>query len=165
MKGGIVWYLLDHASTVPRLLDACAGVSVTLAHHTTGRITYLDDRAGHEGDRVDVGERDLVELLRHRLGSGNQLAFQLWSDPVNDLVCVAAGKASWGAYCFSFDLDGYTPGEGMHLARRLLRARTSLDDITMLWLEDRVGMTAEFGPPHMWDGTQAPAWPVPPPAD
>ena len=79
MKGGIVWYLLGHESAVPRLLDACAGVSITLAHHTTGRITYLDDRAGREGDQVDVNEREFGELLQHRLVSGSELTVQFWT--------------------------------------------------------------------------------------
>src|SRR5215210_5967430 len=103
MKGGIACYLLGHESAVPRLLDACAGASITLAHHTTGRVTYLDDRAGCEGDQVEVDERELVKLLHHRLVSRSELTVQFWTDPDHDLVCVAAGQA-WDAYCFWFDL-------------------------------------------------------------
>jgi len=75
-----------------------------LAHHTIGRITYLDDRAGREGDQVEVDEGALVELLQHRLVSRSELTVQFWTDSDNDLVCVAAGQAAWGAYCFWFDL-------------------------------------------------------------
>ena len=161
MKGGVVWYMSHHATSVARLVKACAAVSITLAHHETGRITYLDDREGHEGAQVEVDERELVELLRHRLACGDGLAFQFWTDPGNDLVCVASTVASWDACCFEFRLDGFTPLEGFDVARRLFQARTSLDEITVLWLEDRVGMTVEFGPAHLWDGSHAPAWPVP----
>src|SRR5262249_36227711 len=101
-------------------------------------------------------------LLQRRLVDGGQLTFQFWTAPMHDLVCVASAFAPWRAYCFWFDLDGYTPAEGADTARRLFGARTRLDDVTMLWLEDRVGMSAEFGPPHRWHGDHAPAWPVPP---
>ena len=161
MKGGVVWYVSDHATSVHRLLEACGAVSITLAHHTTGRITYLDDREGHEGDQVEVDERELVQLLRLRLANGGKLAFELWTDPLNDLVCMASSVASWDAYCFWFSLDGFTSLEGVDVARRLFRARTRLDDITVLWLEDRVGMTVGFGPAHLWAGSHVPGWPVP----
>jgi hypothetical protein len=147
---------------VSRLLAACAEASITLEHHLTGRITYLDDREDHYGEQVELSARDLADLLQRRLDGGRALTFQLWADAENDVVCEASDCARWDAYCFDFSLDGFTPAEGAEAAERLFRARTRLDDVMKLWLEDRVGMTVEYGPPHEWDGEHAPAWPVPP---
>lgn len=160
MKGGVVWYLSASPSTVPQLVNACASASITLGHRVTGGITYLDDREGHEGAQVAMDEDGLISLLQRRLARGGDLTVQFWTDSDNDLVCKASAVDAWLAYCFWFDLDGFTPSEGTAVAHRLLRATPELDDITLLRLDDRVGMTPEFGPPHLWKGDHAPAWPV-----
>ena len=159
MKGGVAWYLRDELRVVSRLVDACCAEGITIANPANGLITYLDDRAGFEGEQVPVARQELLEVLGRRLDEDRRFTFQFWAGPDLDLVCEAERIVPWSSYAFTFDFDGFSSAEAADAAGRLYRARRVLARDTILWLEDAAGMTVEHGPPHGWDGDQRPAWP------
>jgi hypothetical protein len=86
---------------------------------------------------------------------------QLWLHGDVDVLCTIARVANWESTLFDFDLDGLTPDEGGKVETILFHARRLTDHATTLWLVENVGLGAEYGPAHGWDGGHAPAWPPP----
>ena len=78
-----------------------------------------------------------------------------------DVPCRVQRVAQWESTLFSFGLGGLSPEEARETAAILFETQRVTERATQLWLVDFVGLGVEHGSAHEWDGTHAPAWPVP----
>jgi hypothetical protein len=162
VKGSVQWYV---TGTVPGIvadvLASCDARGLSLRHPRTGVTTYLNDERGHEGEQVATAAPDVAAMVDGKLDAGDPCVVQLWLDGDTDVLCQVHRVAHWESTLFRFGFDGLYPDEARKAAAILFEAERLTEHATKLWLVDFVGLGAEYGPAHEWDGAHAPAWRAP----
>jgi hypothetical protein len=162
VKGSVQWYVAGiDAGLVADVLACCDASQLSLAHPRTGVVTYLDDEPDKEGDQIATTPDELATTVEDKLDAGKACVVQLWLHGDVDVVCTIRPVVDWKSTLFQFGFDGLTAEEGAQVATILFQVRQLVDRPTILWLVERVGLGAEYGAVHEWDGGQAPAWPAP----